>query len=262
MSSYTPEFYYGHIPGTYGEIGLVPWPEHMKPRQSEALPDIDIMALFSEAPRQEANLPVATIQGTIVLTLNAKDRVGLATTIDRLIDMLDALEGDCDLEATADDEPSLGWTAAGKGAYVSTHKLDLDLELDDADTEHSLGWGLGTQAHLHVGDEREDENEHGGDVCDVPHDDLDEGNAEPFMGWGERCGQWQVTQELERAEGEPSTWDDPNDTDLIDYPGFRALEFEGGGYRVGKDQLRDLGRRRPDRHQNYVRTSPGYGWMS
>jgi len=70
------------------------------------------------------------------------------------------------------------------------------------------------------------------------------------MGWGERHSQWEATLALDEAEAAPSAWDDPNDTDRIDFPGLKSLQFEGDGYRRGKDQLRDLARRRPDRHQN------------
>ncbi|RUW62106.1 hypothetical protein [Mesorhizobium sp. M7A.F.Ca.US.008.03.1.1] len=46
-----------------------------------------------------------------------------------LITALDLMEADCDLEDTADDEPSLGWTARGGPGDT------CDLELDNADDE-------------------------------------------------------------------------------------------------------------------------------
>ncbi|MFK0688180.1 hypothetical protein ACFX5Q_08250 [Mesorhizobium sp. IMUNJ 23033] len=46
-----------------------------------------------------------------------------------LIAALDLMEADCDLEETADDEPSLGW--ADRGGPGDT----LDLEQDDCDDE-------------------------------------------------------------------------------------------------------------------------------
>jgi hypothetical protein len=51
--------------------------------------------------------------------------------------------------------------------------------------------GQGSQAVLHADtrDEAEKENEHGGNIQDVPHDACDEGNDEPFLGWMEKCGQ-------------------------------------------------------------------------
>ncbi|WP_108462262.1 hypothetical protein [Devosia naphthalenivorans] len=61
-------------------------------------------------------------------------RKALAERIDRhaailsnLIDALDAMDGDCDLEANGDAEPWLGWTA-GMG-----HANTLDLEINDQD---------------------------------------------------------------------------------------------------------------------------------
>lgn len=219
MSSYTPEFYYGAIPGTYDEYGLVPWPKHMQPRSTEMLPDIDLPALFNEATAQ-ANMP-----GVVVLSLNPKDRVELATTIERLINLLDAIDGDCDLEASADDEPSLGWTTSGSGMSVSTYKLDLDLERDDSDKEDTLGWGQGSQAFLHVDqyDEAEEENEHGGDVQDEPHDRLDEGNDEPFLG------------RLETIHQGPGTYSYGAD-DLRPH----ALAFDGSGYINARNALRKV----------------------
>lgn len=46
-----------------------------------------------------------------------------------LITALDLMEADCDLEDTADDEPSLGWTERGGPGDT------CDLELDNADDE-------------------------------------------------------------------------------------------------------------------------------
>ncbi len=42
---------------------------------------------------------------------------------------LDLMEADCDLEETADDEPSLGWVDRGNPGNT------LDLELDNCDDE-------------------------------------------------------------------------------------------------------------------------------
>lgn len=55
----------------------------------------------------------------------------------------------------------------------------LDKLDGDPDLEPYLAgeyWGTG-------GDDREDENEHGGDVQDEPHDQIDEGSDEPLLGW-------------------------------------------------------------------------------
>lgn len=58
-----------------------------------------------------------------------------------LITALDLMEADCDLEDTADDEPSLGWTERGGQSFLSSTAPNLppgdvlDLELDNADDE-------------------------------------------------------------------------------------------------------------------------------
>lgn len=73
-------------------------------------------------------------------------RARIEREIDRLIELLDAIDGDLDLE------PSLGWPQAGP---------------DEIATNSSH-------------DDREEEHEHGGDVVDEPHDD---GDDEPDLGW-------------------------------------------------------------------------------
>ena len=78
-----------------------------------------------------------------------------------LITELDLMEVDPDLEETGDDEPTLGWTGEGRG----TTGLDMNVCHDD---------------------EREVEDENGGDIQDEPHDDNE---LEPFLGWSERFGQ-------------------------------------------------------------------------
>lgn len=142
-------------------------------------------------------------QGRIFLTVSETSRVGIATSIERLIDYLDALDlemsGDVELEDTGDDEPSLGWTAngqLGENAVYANRFGDLEEECEDEgaqdDREPTMGWqNHGSQAFLHAtyNDECEEENEHGGNIQDVPHDAVDEGNDEPFFGWSETCGQ-------------------------------------------------------------------------
>lgn len=55
---------------------------------------------------------------TITLTLNPHDRLTLATTIERLINLLDDLAPDTDLEDGGDAEPWLGWTDIGPQALA------------------------------------------------------------------------------------------------------------------------------------------------
>ena len=76
-----------------------------------------------------------------------------------LITALDLMEADCDLEDSADSEPWLGWGDRGPSAL-------------SAASPH---------------DDREEENEHGGDILDVAHDgDTD---SEPWLGWGDPTAQ-------------------------------------------------------------------------
>jgi hypothetical protein len=51
-----------------------------------------------------------------------------AAVLSALIDALDAMDGDCDLEANADDEPWLGWCKGGGGGN------SVDLEETDQDS--------------------------------------------------------------------------------------------------------------------------------
>lgn len=73
-------------------------------------------------------------------------RARIEREIDRLIELLDAIDGDLDLE------PSLGWPEGGPDLFAADHAYD----------------------------ELEEEDEHGGDVVDEPHDD---GEDEPDLGW-------------------------------------------------------------------------------
>lgn len=156
-----------------------------------------------------------------------------------LITALDLMEADCDLEETADDEPSLGWTERGGHGLASYLAPNLpagdvlDLEMDNSDDEEGgdeepmMGaierhptsrespWGrsgeltvphyssnsqedwAGSRATLPGHDEREAENEHGGDVLDEPHDRVE---GEPSLGWTNHIDQ--------RLSGkvDPSVW--------------------------------------------------------
>ncbi|ESY15194.1 hypothetical protein [Mesorhizobium sp. LNJC394B00] len=63
-----------------------------------------------------------------------------------LITALDLMEADVDLEETADDELTLGWTASGpRGGTDNTDREADDAELEEGGDEHepSLGWSIG-----------------------------------------------------------------------------------------------------------------------
>lgn len=81
----------------------------------------------------------------IQIFINPADRLQLATTIQSLIDLMDSMEPDCDLEDGGDHEPNLGWPA-GHGLPQLAKNVCHD-------------------------DEREDENEHAGDILDEPEGD-------------------------------------------------------------------------------------------
>lgn len=167
--------------------------------------------------------------GRLFFSLDVTDRVSIATSVERLIDLLDAYEGDCDLEQNGDEfdasypeggrrlaaahleddedggdsEPWLGWPNAGQRPTEAM--MDDDREEDNSDCEdngdaepllgaperHPLpsGFAYGDDPARHTqerwsqgyNDECEEENEHGGDVQDEPHDERDD--DEPSLGW-------------------------------------------------------------------------------
>lgn len=49
-----------------------------------------------------------------------------AAVLSTLIDALDAMDGDCDLEANGDEEPWLGWIGNGPGQYQSHDDREVD----------------------------------------------------------------------------------------------------------------------------------------
>jgi len=220
MPSYIPEHVYsftGWDDRNQPTYGLVPWPKHLQPRE----PGRDIQ--LTKKGESYVQAALAEAGGVFFLTLDRRDRVSIATTIERLIDMLDALDEDADLE------PSLG---SGD-----------DREGDFSDHEHSLGWGQGSQSALHTSDEREEENEHGGDIQDVPHDAVDEGNDEPFLGWSETYGQGHTGLQANLS---------PADPDDVVAAGTAPLHFDGDGCLAGREVLRNLRSARPDVQQEYI----------
>lgn len=110
---------------------------------------------------------------TRVVELTPTLRREIEATVERLISILDLFDGDENLEESdtdedgGDDEPSLGW-AEMQARYNAYSAGDLH--------NHVLGY------------DREEENEHGGDILDEPHDDYDQdledgGDDEPSLGW-------------------------------------------------------------------------------
>ena len=141
---------------------------------------------------------------SIASRLRFREAVGIE--IDRLISLLDAIDGDPDIEETGDEHDTgapEGWKTC---AHWQASSQDMILEddeegavgEDDGIDEPSLGstelkdwhsqanWALGSRS------DREEENEHGGDIQDEPHDDA--GNFggidhEPDLGWTNHVNQ-------------------------------------------------------------------------
>lgn len=82
--------------------------------------------------------------------------------------------------------------------------------------------------------DQEDENEHGGAVDDEPHDAVDCGDDEPFLGWAEDCSLYAPMQALGAIT---MAVDDPNDTDAHPLAGS-PLCFEGDGKREARELIR------------------------
>lgn len=77
-----------------------------------------------------------------IVELTPMLRKQIEATMEHLVAILDRFDGDENLEDGVDGEPSLGW-AEMEARYP----------------------------HYHPCDDREEENEHGGDILDEPHDD-------------------------------------------------------------------------------------------
>ncbi|WP_025199119.1 hypothetical protein [Brucella sp. BO2] len=186
------------------------------------------------------------VDGFVFLAVKDNDRIGLATTIERLINMLDEMEPDPDLELNG-DEYDFSRPESGAGSRVTCEDCE-----DGGDYEPTLGASnSGDQEHWGKGssqwDECEEENEHGGNVTDEPHDaDTD---CEPFLGWTE------FNATGEKVEPFSSNFDACDTTTWV--RGEDGCRFIGDGYSEGKKMLRELGRKRPDVPQNYVHTTPG-----
>lgn len=84
-------------------------------------------------------MPTLDIEGGFVtLTCKHGHRLSISASIERLIDMLDAMDGDPDLEDGADEEPWLGWPIGGQRVANVVYSDD-DREADESDSEPSLG---------------------------------------------------------------------------------------------------------------------------
>lgn len=162
---------------------------------------------------------VAEAEGVFFLTLAKGDRGSVEMVIESLIALLDAMAPDPDLE------PSLGWQEQGSQAT------------------------LGGSA-----DDREEENEHGGDIQDEPHDDgiFCGADSEPSSGWTEDIDQSRMggcasgTQHDEMEPdlgfvGHGTGWRKSDDAG--GHETEKALHFDGRGNLDGKALVSKAGSR-------------------
>ncbi len=118
MSAYVPEYVYGLLEGSYLEYdgpryGLIPWPAHMTPASGPTATRSESSGIeLTKKGKSYVAAALAEAGGVFFLTIDRRDRAAIVTTIERLINMLDDMEGDPDLEPDADGEPSLGWPDA------------------------------------------------------------------------------------------------------------------------------------------------------
>lgn len=152
-------------------------------------------------------------QGTLFFIPHG-DRAAIGISIERLIDLLDAMGDDPDAEDGGDLEPSLGALenhlnigmeprSGDQTHWGHTSKDDREDDGDDledgADAEPSLGAAndyvcrsqeLWSQDGGSFHDECEVENEDGGDILDEPHDG--DGDDEPDLGWSGHGTGWRI----------------------------------------------------------------------
>jgi hypothetical protein len=144
-------------------------------------------------------------------------RRSIEDAIERLLALLDRMEGDPDLEANGDEHDASwpeGYTGASFGVACEDDEDGHDAEADKADAEPELGW-------------TEEINQ---TTSLLVRDGGAEG-GEPFLGWPETCGQGQDEYD---AGSKPAPGIDPAG-DVIDGP---SLDFRGDGYPLAKKELR------------------------
>lgn len=194
-------------------------------------PIIGAQGLDAVAHRVLANLPrIRERHGVLFLAMRADNRLAVATTIERLINHLDAFDGDPDLE------PSLGVPNEARLDDFDWWEYD-DRERDDTDLEPS-GDELDASfpedrraACISWNEDDEDADPAGGDVQDEPHDDGGFGHSpdhESSLGWPEQIDQSRraiLAQGHRHDDGEEDGGDmpeggDEREDDRTDLTGF------------------------------------------
>jgi hypothetical protein len=198
--------------------------------------------------------------GTLFFACPEFDKGAIATSIERLIDMLDAMEDDPDLEPYlagyageggddretdldvlegddnpddedgADDEPSIGTSY-----YAGYGHFELDLELDTADSEPAFGWT-----------DKLDQS------TPIAHALASNYEDEPELGWSGNGKGWSEGDGVDDREGDDERdWDAgcPSggdhgiaDRDAIasDEWTFGASSGDGSGNRIATNLIRGL----------------------
>jgi hypothetical protein len=168
------------------------------------------MTIFENHERLALHEPLFSRAGDFLfLTIKQNDRIAIATTIERLIDALDAMEpdpdlepylagttgddregddslyGDCDRERDdCDDEPSLASpeiSFSGVNYYYSERTLCVSV----APTRSQVSWAFGGYDDR----EYEDEREHDLDLTEGEEGWVDGSDGEPELGWPEQMHQ-------------------------------------------------------------------------
>jgi hypothetical protein len=222
MTSYIPEVVYGQVPGTYGQMGLIPWPAHMKPRGADEEPRVT-SSLSAPVNSSDVDLTkkgeayvaaaLAEADGVFFVTVDKKDRQSIATSIEKLINMLDDLspdadlEPDDDLEEVGDLEPDSDGEATALERYGSGFVASgADDSEDNVDLEPSVG-GMGQYFDGGLQYDLEGECEDGATYVD----------AEPSLAATEAFNQdsaWHVPEDQWNIEdGELDAGDEPESHD-------------------------------------------------
>jgi hypothetical protein len=180
--------------------------------------------------------------GTLFFACPEASRAAIATSIERLIDLLDTMDDDPDLEPYlagddsdlsvrddregdyADDEPMLGWPNCGQPANLEM-AADNDREVDNADYEPSLGAPEKHPSIFHEAgysrdksqerwaDGQSDEREEDGDDLEPDPSGfgdvegmLENMTGEPELGWTAKIDQSapHLHQSIWIEDGEPS----------------------------------------------------------
>jgi hypothetical protein len=145
--------------------------------------------------------------GTLFFSIAERDRTAIATSVERLIDLLDAMDGDPDIEANG-DELDTGmpetWRVSQRFDYSSGFtRLDV---LEDDEEDH--------------------DNEEGAD-------------DEPWLGWCGNATGWQAGEPEDEADDEREPNGDEGDYSGTEDDSLISLDFDGSGQAIASGMLRD-----------------------